>query len=302
MFVPRLFGWEEVDVETYSHCYQAFGGGVVQHPMVLRHVAKIGFRDTRYFCKSSRNGEVVAALPCWGHYLAGDKDAMVHFGVDRVIDLGTPEVLLPFAASVRLWLPFHTKYLSAENVAHVRNRTAFNRGRSLCMGKGLGTQGYSARTKQKRRNELKKFLAAGGQVHSVEEFSDLDLAELYASLFFKRWGRHHPQRASLPMMMHELRPLLAGHVLSIDNQPCAFQLLLTSLTSRYYAVEYVNGGVDPAQHGLSPGTVVTWLNINQAWQRATDAGVEMRYSFGRNSAGYKELWGNESLLYRVVAP
>jgi CelD/BcsL family acetyltransferase involved in cellulose biosynthesis len=66
---------------------------------------------------------------------------------------------------------------------------------------------------------------------------------------------------------------------------------------RWISIEYVNGGVDPEVRDFSPGSALSFLNIEAAWQEARSAEKELRYSFGRGEIGYKERWCRPVAVY-----
>ena len=64
-------------------------------------------------------------------------------------------------------------------------------------------------------------------------------------------------------------------------------------------MEYVNGGVDPAFSALSPGSVLTYLNTQQAWALSGSTAKNLRYSFGKADNEYKDRWCSQSAIYSV---
>jgi CelD/BcsL family acetyltransferase involved in cellulose biosynthesis len=90
---------------------------------------------------------------------------------------------------------------------------------------------------------------------------------------------------------------MTGFVLLMNDEPIAIQILYKAVSPLWISVEYVNGGVLPEVRNLSPGSVLTYLNTETAWQEARDAGKELRYSFGRGDGGYKERWCRPVAVY-----
>lgn len=297
----RSLGWKPITPENYSDTWQRYGGSVITHPEVLAFIQQRVDCHHRYLGRFSASGRLEAAIATWGPYLAGDKTALGRLGVEQQFDLGSPELILPLGPAFRGLVPFRGKYVSALHSGAVRNITARNNRRSICLAKGLGSVGMSSRHKSRRRSQLNHLLREGGALHPVEQISVGELTKIYAELFAKRWHRPLPCLPRLHEMLSALRTHLTGHVLTINDQPAAFQLLLAASSARSYSVEYINGGVDPRFYELSPGTVLTWANIEQSWNLAQQHGLECRYSFGRNSAEYKAQWANESPLMRMIS-
>lgn len=296
----RSLGWRSVSPEAYGLAYRNYGGSVINHPDILAFIDRRFDCAPAYWGKPGPQGQLSAAVATWGKYLAGDKEALKRLGVETRFDFGTPEVLLPLAPHFRTSVLFRCKHLANEHSAQIANLSQSNRGRTLCFAKGLGENGMSKRSCQRRRNETKKLLDAGGEIRPVTAFSPDQLATLYASLFEKRWQRPYLLRPGLTDMMSSLSHLMTGHVVLIKDQPAAFQFLLAAHSGNHYSVEYINGGVDPALHELSPGTVLTWLNVEQSWHHAQKLRAHLRYSFGRNSANYKAQWAYEVPLLRTI--
>ncbi|CCP02983.1 hypothetical protein BN439_1923 [Erwinia amylovora Ea644] len=63
----------------------------------------------------------------------------------------------------------------------------------------------------------------------------------------------------------------------------------------------MNDEFDRLHNSFCPGTIVTWLNVNSAYDLSSSMGKAMRYSFGKPTAGYKERWCYRSPLGRVLA-
>ncbi|SMF02252.1 GNAT family N-acetyltransferase [Pseudogulbenkiania subflava] len=296
----RSLGWRSVSPEDYSLAYRKYGGSVINHPDILAFINRRFDCAPSYWGKPGSPGELSAVVATWGAYLAGEKEALKRFGIDTRFDFGTPEVVLPLAPDFRSSLLFRSKHLALDHQPQIANLSQRNRGRTLCFAKGLGENGMSKRSCQRRRNEAKKLLEAGGEIQPVSAFDPDQLATLYSHLFEKRWQRPYPLRPGLTDMMSSLRHLMTGHVILIKGQPVAFQFLLAAHSGNHYSVEYINGGVDPAAHEFSPGTVLTWLNVEQSWNLAQELGAQLRYSFGRNSADYKAQWAYEVPLLRTI--
>ena len=50
--------------------------------------------------------------------------------------------------------------------------------------------------------------------------------------------------------------------------------------------------MDPETRAFSPGSVLSFLNTQSAWEQAREAGKPLRFSFGRADREYKDRWCN----------
>jgi len=124
----------------------------------------------------------------------------------------------------------------------------------------------------------------------MAELDSAEQARIYAQLFEARWGFEVPGKARLAEVFALLREFMTGSVLMLGERPVAIQVLYRVEAPEWVSVEYVNGGVDPASSDLSPGSVLTYLNTQAAWQDARALGKALRYSFGRADRDYKDRW------------
>ena len=79
----------------------------------------------------------------------------------------------------------------------------------------------------------------------------------------------------------------------------AIQILYRVEAPKWISLEYINGGFDPQTRDFSPGSVLSFINTQAAWQDARALGKPLRYSFGRADRGYKERWCQRVLVYRI---
>ena len=133
---------------------------------------------------------------------------------------------------------------------------------------------------------------AGGVVRAVSEFSSVELAAIYCDLFQRRWGFPAAGAARLAEVLELLKEFLFGSVLFLNDAAIAVQLVYQVQSSEWFSAEYVNGGVDPETRAFSPGSVLSFLNTQSAWEQARAANKSLRFSFGRSDREYKERWCN----------
>ena len=131
---------------------------------------------------------------------------------------------------------------------------------------------------------------AGAVVSAVAEFSSVELASIYCELFQRRWGFAATGAEHLAEVLERLRELLIGSVIFLQGAPIAVQLVYRVEAPQWISVEFINGGVDPQKRDFSPGSVLSFLNTQNAWEQARAVGKPLRYSFGRADREYKVRW------------
>ncbi|MNT29203.1 Mig-14 [compost metagenome] len=140
---------------------------------------------------------------------------------------------------------------------------------------------------------------AGGQVRAVSEFSSSELAAIYCDLFQRRWEFPATGAERMAEVIERLRELLIGSVLFLDDAPIAIQLVYRVEAPEWISVEYINGGVDPQTKAFSPGSVLSFLNTQAAWEDARARNKPLRFSFGRADREYKDRWCNPVPVFQV---
>jgi len=88
-------------------------------------------------------------------------------------------------------------------------------------------------------------------------------------------------------------------VLFLEDKPIAIQLVYRVEAPEWVSVEYVNGGVDPETRAFSPGSVLSFLNTQSAWEAARALNKPLRFSFGRADREYKDRWCNPVPVFQV---
>jgi len=290
----RERGWQVIDAQAYAQTWQRFGGSVATHPLVVEQLAELAQIPVRYL-GWERDGELKAAIPTWGRYLALSKDVLKRQGKKGLYDLGNAELILPAAADAQAPLRHAGRYLSELNQGRFANLKL--QAESLAMART--PEDLSKKFRYNQRRELRLLEEAGGQVRAVSEFSSSELAAIYCDLFQRRWEFPATGAERMAEVIERLRDLLIGSVLFLDDAPIAIQLVYRVEAPEWISVEYINGGVDPQTKAFSPGSVLSFLNTQAAWEDARARNKPLRFSFGRADREYKDRWCNPVPVFQV---
>ncbi|AXO86805.1 GNAT family N-acetyltransferase [Pseudomonas parafulva] len=289
----RERGWTAIDANAYAQAWQRFGGSVASHPLVLEQLADLAQIPVRYL-GWERDGELKAAVPTWGRHLALSKEVLKRHGKKGLFDLGNAEIILPAADDAAAPLRHAGRYLSELN--HGRFDGLKAQTEQLALARPH--EDLSKKFRYNQRRELRLLEEAGGVVRPISEFSASDIAAMYCDLFQRRWGFPATGAAHMAEVIERLRELLIGSVLFLDSAPIAIQLVYRVESPQWVSVEYVNGGVDPETKAFSPGSVLSFLNTQAAWEDAKARGKALRFSFGRADREYKERWCHPVPVYQ----
>ncbi|MFY0729233.1 antimicrobial resistance protein Mig-14 [Pseudomonas sp. NFX15] len=290
----RERGWAVVDASTYADTWQRYGGSVATHPMVVERLAQLADIPVRYLAWM-QGDEVKAAIATWGRDLALSKDVLKRRGKKGLFDLGNAEIILPAADDTQAPLRHRGRYLSALN----EGRFAGIRLQAEQLAMARTPEELSKKFRYNQRRELRLLEEAGGVVRPVSEFSSAELAAIYCDLFQRRWGFPATGAERMADVIELLRDLLIGSVIFLGNAPIAIQLVYRVETPQWISVEYINGGVDPETREFSPGSVLSFLNTQSAWEHARAQGKPLRFSFGRADREYKDRWCNPVPVFTV---
>ncbi|WP_297838402.1 antimicrobial resistance protein Mig-14 [Pseudomonas sp.] len=290
----RERGWTLIDAPTYAQVWQRFGGSVATHPLVIERLAALAEIPVRYL-GWERGGEWQAAIATWGRSLALSKDVLKRAGKKGLFDLGNAELILPVAAGAQVELRHRGRYLSALNEGRVS--TLKPQAESLAMARA--PEDLSKKFRYNQRRELRLLEEAGGVVRPVTDFSSAELARMYCDLFQRRWGFAATGAERMADVIELLRELMIGSVLFLNDTPIAIQLVYRVEAPEWISVEYINGGVDPENRGFSPGSVLSFLNTQSAWEHARASNKPLRFSFGRSDREYKDRWCNPMPVFQV---
>ena len=290
----RERGWSPVDASTYATAWQRFGGSVATHPLVVERLADLAGIPVRYLAWE-QDGEVKAAIPTWGRDLALSKDVLKRHGKKGLFDLGNAEIILPAAVDSQAPLRHRARYLSALNEGRFSGIKL--QAEQLAMART--PEELSKKFRYNQRRELRLLEEAGGVVRPISDFDAGQIAAMYRDLFQRRWGFPATGAERLDEVLERLRELLIGSVLLLDDKPIAIQLVYRVEAPEWISVEYVNGGVDPETKAFSPGSVLSFLNTQAAWEDARARSKPLRFSFGRADREYKDRWCNPVPVFQA---
>jgi hypothetical protein len=290
----RERGWSVVDAPTYNEAWQRFGGSVATHPQVIERLAGLAQIPVRYLAWEQA-GELKACIATWGRDLALSKDVLKRSGKKGLFDLGNAEVILPAAADAQAPLRQRARYLSMLN----EGRFSGLKPQAEQLAMARTPEELSKKFRYNQRRELRLLEEAGGVVRPVSEFSSAELAAIYCDLFLRRWGFTATGAERLAEVIELMREWLIGSVIFLNDAPIAIQLVYRVESPEWISVEYVNGGVDPETRAFSPGSVLSFLNTQSAWEQAREVGKPLRFSFGRADREYKDRWCNPVQVFSV---
>ena len=290
----RERGWQAVDADTYAHAWQSFGGSVATHPQVIERLAHLAGIPVRYLAWE-QGADLKAAIATWGRDLALSKDVLKRHGKKGLFDLGNAELILPAADDAAAPLRHRGRYLSQLNEG--RFSTLVAQTEQLAMART--PEELSKKFRYNQRRELRLLEEAGGVIRPVSEFSSVELSAIYCDLFLRRWGFVATGAERMAEVIELLREFLIGSVIFLNDAPIAIQLVYRVESPQWISVEYVNGGVDPQTRAFSPGSVLSFINTQSAWEQARSVNKPLRFSFGRADREYKERWCNPVPVFKV---
>lgn len=126
----RERGWVEIDCDAYTQAWQRFGGSFATHPQVVERLSTFVQIELRYLGWVV-NGEVVAAVPCWGSHVALSKQVLKREGKRGLLDMGNAEIILPVAAQAVVPLRQRVSYVSELNAGRISTLRAQPQGLAM---------------------------------------------------------------------------------------------------------------------------------------------------------------------------
>lgn len=290
----RERGWAAISPSDYADAWARFGGSVATHPEVVERLADLAGIPVRYLGWFV-DGQLQAAIPTWGRYLALSKDVLKQQGKRGLFDLGNAEIILPLAADARVSLRHRARYLSELNAPGLIGVSEQAEGLALARE----PEQYSKKFRYNQRREQRLLEETGGVIRPMLELTPQEQAHIYADLFQRRWGFEAAGKAHLAEVFSRLREFMTGSLIYLNDEPVAIQVLYRVEAPQWVSLEYINGGVDPQQREFSPGSVLSFVNTQSEWEHARALGKPLRYSFGRADREYKDRWCNRVPVYQV---
>jgi CelD/BcsL family acetyltransferase involved in cellulose biosynthesis len=290
----RERGWAPIDAATYADAWQRFGGSLATHPQVVERLAGLADLPVRYLGWPG-SGELHAAVPTWGRHLALSRDVLKQRGKRGLFDLGNAEIILPLAADAQVPLRYRARYLSPLHEGKITTLREQSEGLALARE----PEQYSKKFRYNQRREQRLLEEAGGVIRPMLELSATEQAAIYIDLFERRWGFEATGKAHLAEVFGLMRDFMTGSLIYLNDEPVAIQILYRVEAPRWISLEYINGGVDPQNREFSPGSVLSFVNTQNAWSEARAIGKPLRYSFGRADREYKDRWCNRVPVYQV---
>ncbi|MBN8449681.1 MAG: GNAT family N-acetyltransferase [Candidatus Accumulibacter sp.] len=290
----RERGWTPIDAASYAQAWECFGGSVATYPVVVERLADLARIPVRYLGWFASD-QLLAAIPCWGRHLALSKEVLKKRGRRGLFDLGNAEIILPIAEQVTVPVRQRMRYVSELNAGRISTLRPQLEGLALARA----PEDYSKKFRYNQRRELRLFEEAGGRVLPIGDFSPVQQAAIYGELFERRWGFAAKGQAHRDQVFALLREFMTGSVLLLNGLPIAIQILYRVEAPKWISLEYINGGVDSRYADLSPGSVLSFVNTQVAWQEARALGKPLRYSFGRADRGYKDRWCHPVPVYQT---
>lgn len=292
--VWRENGWAPIDAKAYSQAWHCFGGSVATHPEVVERLAGLAGIPVRYLGWFVA-GELRAAMPTWGRHLALSKDVLKSKGKRGLFDLGNAEIILPVAEDARVRVRHRMRYVSELNAGSITTLVEQPEGLALARL----PEDYSKKFRYNQRREQRLLEEAGGVIRPMLELTASEQAAIYADLFQRRWNFDAPGKKLLAEVFTLLREFMTGSLIYLNDEPVAIQVLYQVQAPRWISLEYINGGVDPQNREFSPGSVLSFVNTQAAWEQARAVGKPLRYSFGRADREYKDRWCSRASVYQV---
>ncbi len=290
----REQGWQPIDAAAYADAWQRFGGSVATHPQVVERLAGLAGIPVRYL-GWLENGELQAAMPTWGRYLALSKDVLKQQDKRGLFDLGNAEIILPQQAQSQIRLRHHVRYLSPLHAERINGLREQPEGLALARE----PEDYSKKFRYNQRREQRLLEEAGGAIRPMQNLTATEQARIYADLFKRRWGFAATGETHLAEVFALLREFMTGSLIYLQDEPVAIQILYRVEAPEWISLEYINGGVDPQNREFSPGSVLSFVNTQAAWAEARALGKPLRYSFGRADREYKDRWCHRVPVFQV---
>ncbi|RPH26732.1 Mig-14 family protein [Buttiauxella warmboldiae] len=297
MIIRKFWGWDEASFNDYKNCYFQYGGNFSSHPDVLSYIHSNADCTEKYFVHRTA-GAVDGAVCVWNkNKLANDISSDLvtsHLS----IPVSKDELILPLTKERNIIVPFKSKIVSPINKNIINRSELFNSRRAICLAKPL--ESFSNKTVKNRKRELSKFLNDGGEIKDQSEFSADEMFDIYNSLFEMRRGKQHHDKRNALEFIKTFRSNFFGKILFLNNAPCAFMMITNCDSKNIISLDFINIGINKEIKKHSLGSILMWVNINEAYKSIASEDKKIRFSFGRPTADYKKMWCFQEKLGRLV--
>jgi Mig-14 len=294
--------WRTISADEYKAIFERFGGSFVVHPNVVAVIATLSKRPVRYV-GLTREGQFIAAVPLWGRYIAATTLAISKYSSFNLMDVGDSEVILPVIEDQLTNIPFEARMISSVHANNIANleRDVGRRDPSGSMMIAKSLEKLSGDAKRERRRETRRFLALGGRFHPISDLTVDETLEIYTTLYKKRWGAEVRVDGfeGLSVVFFELKQMMRGDILFINDRPVAMELLYAHETPRWLFVNGVKRVSDPEFWSYSVGSILTFRNLEQLENEARVRNKKLRHCFGWNDTSYKAQWAVPEPAYRL---
>lgn len=297
MLIRKFLGWEEASFEDYKKCYSRYGGNFSTHPDVLSYIHNNADCSEKYFVHHT-SGAVDGAVCVWDKNRLANDIATGSLTSRLCLPVARDELILPVTKEKNIFIPFKSKIISPINKNIINRNELFNARRSICLAKPLTS--FSKKTVQTRNRELNKFLNSGGEIRDQSEFSAGEMFDIYNSLFEMRRGKQHHNKGNALDFIRNFRSFFFGKILFLSNTPCAFMMVTNCDSNDIISLDFINIGINKEVKQHSLGSILMWVNINEAYNNLSSKGKVIRFSFGRPTADYKQRWCFREKLGRLL--
>ena len=282
----RSLNTESITAEKYSECYESWGGSFVLHPKVLNFFEQSYGVKTAYRGYFSE-GKCIGAAPTWGTYIAGDQRALLACKLTEQVDLGYPVLHLPIAPGQHCTVLYRASFLLDLQRDKIKG-AVFTGLKEMSILKQIPDDLLAG--KKEFQIKERRFERLGGTMRDIQEFRTDEIIAMYDELFRLRWNRRPQAITTMKHNLDHLRSFLFGKVLWLKNRPVAIQINYRAVTSRAICIDYINGGVDKSFSGISPGSLLSYVNGRDACADARHSDKQLIYSYGKSNTDYKDQW------------
>lgn len=297
MLLTKFSGWEDCSALDYFDCYNLFGGNFSSNPATLEYIHEKTDFNHRYLYHINKRKVIDGAVCVWNDKYIANGTAGLISDVMPSLPVAEGELIIPLSEYFAGILPFKAKLLSPIQPGKILNSTfSLNANRSISLFKGADN--FSKKTISTMNRKLKKFINAGGELRNNENFSSIDLANIYSELFYMR-RRKLVSVSETACFFDKFRPNIFGKVMLINDDPCAFMLNIKNETKNMITIDFINIARNEEHDNLSIGNVLMWANALEAEKQSADK--KLRFSFGRPTSDYKERMCVNQKVGRILA-